>query len=337
MAEMLRDIELKAIVGKIIVDGDPASIRPNSYVLRLGADGEFLNSEKVFKLGKKKKGIRVSPGHSVGITSRESINFSSEVVNEFFPDHDLHGFISPTTDLAREGIVAPTTQVDAGYRGTLNWTIVNTSSQERRFVYEERCFRLTIFKLARGERPDRSYRGDYQGKSGYVRSERRGAPVGMKEHEWEDSTREGGPEEMLQGLINSGYPWNILGERLKRLDDQFKTVTLEYADIRDSLTRLEEEFRNSLTRLEEEFRDFRREQGNVRETVREIVREEIPAMQDRFLVRGAVMVAGAAGLGITISATPALDELLNRHGNWSGLVILAAAAFYFLHTSRKRK
>ncbi len=275
MAIMLRDIELKEIVGKIIIDGDPASIRPNSYVLRLGADGEFLNSEKVFRLGEKKKGFRISPGHSVGITSRERINFSNEVVNEFFPDHDVHGFISPTTDLAREGIVAPTTQVDAGYRGTLNWTIVNTSSQERRFVYDEKCFRLTIFKLAHGERPDRSYRGDDQGKSGYVRSERRGAPVGMKAHEWEDSTREGGPEEMLQGLINSGYPWNILGERLMRLDDQFKTVTLEYADIRDSLAR-----------LEEEFCDFRRDQGNVRETVREIVREEIPAMQDRFLVRG---------------------------------------------------
>ena len=60
-----------------------------------------------------------------------------------------------------------------------------------------------------------------------------------------------------------------------RLDDQFKTVTLEYADIRDSLAR-----------LEEEFCDFRRDQGNVRETVRETVREVIPAMQDRFLVRG---------------------------------------------------
>ena len=325
MAEMLSDIELKEIVGRIIVDGDPASIRPNSYVLRLGADGEFLNSEKVFKLGERKKGIRVSPGHSVGITSRESINFSSDVVNEYFPDHDLHGFISPTTDLAREGIVAPTTQVDAGYRGTLNWTIVNTSSQERRFVYEERCFRLTIFKLARGERPDRTYRGDYQGRSGYVRSQRRGAPVGMREHEWEDSTLAGGPEEMLQGLINSGYPWSILGERLKTLDDQFKTVTLQYADIRDPLSR-----------LEEEFRDFRREQGNVREMVREIVRDEIPALQDRFLVGGGLLLAGAAGLGIAILRTPALAELLNSHGHLIGPAIVVAVALCLWYRRRNR-
>ena len=117
MAELLNDQELKALIGKVIVNGDPSSIRPNSYVLRLGADGEFLNSEKAFKLGDKKKGIRVSPGHSVGITSRERIDFSKRAVAEFFPDHDLHGFVSPTTDLAREGIVAPTTQVDAGYQG----------------------------------------------------------------------------------------------------------------------------------------------------------------------------------------------------------------------------
>ena len=54
---------------------------------------------------------------------------------------------------------------------------MNTSSQERRFVYEEKCFRFTIFKLAHGERPERAYSGDYQGKEGYVRSQRR-------EHRW---------------------------------------------------------------------------------------------------------------------------------------------------------
>ena len=137
--------------------------------------GRIPKLREAFELGGTKKGIRIAPGHSVGVTAREKIDFSRDVVDRFFPNHDLHGVISPTTDLAREGIVAPTTQVDAGYHGTLNWTIVNTSSQERRFVYEERCFRLTILKLAAGERPEQLYAGDYQGREGYVPSHRRGS------------------------------------------------------------------------------------------------------------------------------------------------------------------
>ncbi len=39
---------------------------------------------------------------------------------------------------------------------------------------------------------------------------------------------------------------------------------------------------------------------------------------------------------MTISATPALEELLKLHGNWFGPVIIAAASLYSLYTSRKR-
>ena len=146
----------------------------------------------------------------------------------------------------------------------------------------------------------------------------------MKHHEWEDSTREGGPEELLRNLINSGYPWNILGERLMRLDDQFKTVTLEYADIRDSLAR-----------FEDEFRDFRRDQGNLKEQVREIVREEIPAMQDRYLVESGLLLAGIAGLGIAILGTPAIVNLLKSHGFWIGPLVIAGVAACLRYRSRK--
>ena len=57
MATILNDTELKKLIGNIIIDGDPTSIRPNSYILRLGNEGEFLNAGKVFTLGKSKKGI----------------------------------------------------------------------------------------------------------------------------------------------------------------------------------------------------------------------------------------------------------------------------------------
>ena len=137
MATILNDAELKKLIGTVIHDGDPISIRPNSYILRLGAKGEFLNAGKLFTLGDAKKGIRIQPGHSVGLTALETVDFSPDTVQKHYHDCALHAFISPTTDLSREGIVAPTTQVDAGYSGTLNWTITNTSSEERRFVYRE--------------------------------------------------------------------------------------------------------------------------------------------------------------------------------------------------------
>jgi hypothetical protein len=60
-----------------------------------------------------------------------------------------HRLTSDYCGNSREGIVAPTTQIDAGYYGTLNWTLTNTSSEERRFVHKERIFRLTILSLDR--------------------------------------------------------------------------------------------------------------------------------------------------------------------------------------------
>ena len=324
VAEMLSDQDLKKIIGSVIVDGDPSSVRPNSYVLRLGAWGEFLNSGKAFELGGAKKGIRIAPGHSVGVTAREKIDFSRDVVDRFFPNHDLHGVISPTTDLAREGIVAPTTQVDAGYHGTLNWTIVNTSSQERRFVYEERCFRLTILKLAAGERPEQLYAGDYQGREGYVPSHRRGAPTGMKEYEWEDSTIKGGPEEMLQSLIKSGYPWSVLGERLMALDGQFKTVTNEYADIQ-----------KSMVRIENEMSSLRDDHGNLTEKIRKAVSDQISAILAPLTIRTVAFIMCMIGLWLTIWSSPPAMAFLESHGAWVGLlVIIAALAVSFLYRNK---
>src|SRR5882724_7630805 len=141
MATILNDAELKKLIGTVIINGDPTSVRPNSYVLRLGAEGEFLNASKEFTLGKAKKGIRVSPGHAVAVTALETIDFRSATIEKIYPGCGLHGFISPTTDLSREGIIAPTTQVDAGYNGTLNWTITNSSNEERRFLFGERLYR----------------------------------------------------------------------------------------------------------------------------------------------------------------------------------------------------
>lgn len=178
MPKLLNDTELRHLTGTVILNGDEASIRPNSYIMRLGEHGEFLNTGKAFELGKQsKKGIKIPPGHSVGVTAYEALDFSRDTVRKLYPAGDLQGLLSPTTDLAREGIGALTTQVDVGYRGTLNWTLTNTSSQERRFVFQERLYGFSVFLLEEGESPEDVYQGHHQEKTGYVPSERSGPPV----------------------------------------------------------------------------------------------------------------------------------------------------------------
>ncbi len=325
MATILNDTEIKRLLGKVIVDGDPSCIRPNGYALRLGSVGEFINTGKDFDIGSKKKGVRIQPGHSVGVTAFETLDFRRETVHQIYPGQDLHAFISPTTDLSREGIVAQSTQADAGYHGTLNWTLTNTSSEERRFVHKERVFRLTIFKLDKGETPDHLYTGDYQSQTGYVRSKRIGAPVGMKDTEWEDAFVKGGPEDLLENLIRSGYPWHILGSRLKQIDQQLKTVTEEYGDIDDSI--------NELTR---QVNAVRERQTDIPETVRKVLREETGSLQNRWLIGAGSLFLVFLGVGLSVSSNAAIWEFLKQNGSWIGLVLIVGAAIALALISRQK-
>ena len=334
MAQLLNDNEITSLLGSVIENGDRACVRPNSYVLRLGSSGEFHTTGKEFQLGSgpnDKKGIVVSPGQSVALTALETIDFSRETVKQHFPDCDLHGIVSPTTDLQREGVVAPTTQVDAGYRGTLNWTLSNSSSEERRFIFGERLFRLSILKLADGERPDALYEGAYQNREGYVRSERKGAPTGMRAVDWENSTTEEGPEALLDRLIQSGFPWNVLGTRFKVIDDQFKTVTNEYADIRDSIGRLE----GSVERLEQDVEKAVRAQDGLTEKVRGVLREELPAVEDRLLIKAAHWILLLVGIGIAFSSSQPARVILESYGVPIGLGLMVVVTLsWFLRRRR---
>jgi len=325
MATILNDVELKKLLGTVIVGGDPGCVRPNAYVLRLGSEGEFLNTSKEFEIGTKKKGVRIQTGHSVAVTALETLDFRRETVHRVYPGLDLHGFVSPTTDLSREGIVAQSTQVDAGYHGTLNWTLTNTSSEERRFVHKERIYRLTIFKLEKDETPDHLYAGDYQSQTGYVRSRRTGAPVGMKDSDWEDAYVKGGPEDMLENLIRSGYPWHILGSRLKEIDLQFKSVTEEYAAIHDSIA--------ELTR---QVNGIRERQVDTPETVRKVLREEAGSLQNRWLLGAGSVVLGFLGIVLSVSSNTALWSFFKEYGVTVGVVLIVSAAVTLILISRQK-
>lgn len=328
MAVILNDKEIENLIDKVIIDGDTSCIRPNSYILRLGAKGEFLNTGKEFSLGKEKKGIRVPPGHSVGLTAYETLDFRRDAVHLIYPDHDLHGIVSPTTDLSREGIVAPTTQVDAGYHGTLNWTISNTSNEERRFIYQEQLFRLMIIKLAEGETPDRVYDGAYQDQTGYVRSRRSGAPVGMKDSEWENATVKGGPEDLLDNLLKSGYPWHVLGQRLKIIDQQFKSVTDEYAEIKDSINNLTTE----VDKIRKDHSDF---VYKIPSAVKEALKEEASSLQNRWLIGAGSILMALIGLVLAITSNEIVFSFFKQHGVLFGIILLILGVIPLLIISKK--
>lgn len=324
MPILLSDTEIRRLIGTVIVDGDPTCIRPNAYVLRLGAKGEFLNTGKDFDIGYGKRGLRIQPGHSVGVTAFETLDFSRETVHQIYPDEDLHAIVSPTTDLSREGIVAPTTAVDAGFKGTLNWTFTNTASDERKFVFKERIYRITIYRLKEGERPEGLYKGDYQEQTGYVRSRRSGPPVGMKDAEFEDGLVEGGPEALLENLIRSGHPWNILGLRLRAIDQQFKNVTDEYADIVESIRKL-------TGHLDE----IRAKQTSAPDLVRRVLKEESTSLQNRWLIATVALLGGVAGLILAALSNPAIAQFIKERGSLIGLILVILAVITLIFISRK--
>ena len=330
MATILNDYELKKLLGKVILDGVAACVRPNSYILRLGNEGEFLTAGKEFTLGKAKKGIRVPPAHSVAITSLETLDFRKDTVQALYPDCALHAILSPSTDLSREGIVAPTTQIDAGYNGTLNWTITNTSNQERRFVHGERIYRITFLKLEKGEVPLNFYQGSYQGQTGYVRSRRGGAPVGMRDSEWEDAVAEGGPEALLDNLIKSGYPWASLAQKLKKIDQEFKIVTEEYGAINDSLTSLKSEVESFKQRHDDASR-------SIPLIIATALKEEATALQNRWLLTSGSFLVALMGLVISFTSSQRAYDFLKANGWWIGLILVLAGVGAFLVTLRRPK
>ena len=327
MATLLNDKELESLFEKVIIGADKECLRPNSYILRLGSVGEFTTTNKEFNI-KKDKGIILPPGHSVAVTALEKIDFSKETVQAHYSECNLHGFLSPTTDLSREGLTISSTQVDAGYHGTLNWTIHNNSPNEARFIYGEKIFRLSVLLLDKDESPKQLYAGDYQGQEGYVRSARRGPPVGMKPSDWIGPLIGDSPEKKLEALINSGYPWNLLGERLKTIDSQFKTVTDEYSDIKDKI----EDISNRINTIN----------TTINAQTPQLTHDQISTIFDakinKLVLGGTGALLAFVGAGVSVFADERVMNFIKNNSALVGLSLLGigiAVIFAVLYYQKK--
>lgn len=330
MATILNDQEIEKLLGSIIVHGEKAFIRPNSYILRIGKSGEYLNTNKKFTIGVDEKtgGIKIPPGHSVGLTSYEDIDFTRETVHKIFPGNDLHALITPTTDLSREGIVAPATQIDAGWNGTLNWTLANTSNKERRYLYKTKVFRMTIIKLSNDEIPLNPYDGDYQKQFGYVKSKRFDAPTGMEDNEWETAFHKGGPEDLLEILSRSGPPWDKLAKSLRIIDDKFEAVTDEYRDIKKSIDALKKEVGTVCS-------DQKGLSEKMETAVGKVIDRRFPDWQSHWWNNLGKFFVGFLGIAIAVFSTEKIMSSVKQYGLYVGLIMLVAAIIFHFSTRKK--
>src|SRR5204862_7331649 len=134
-----------------------------------------------------------------------------------------------------------------------------------------------------------------------------------------------GPEDLLENLIRSGYPWHILGSRLKEIDRQFKSVTEEYAEIHDSITQ-----------LSDQVSDIRERQNDAADTVRKVLRDEANSLQNRWLIGSGSIVLGFLGIILSASANPAIWQFAKDQGVFLGLAFIAAAVVALWTISRHK-
>ncbi|MCJ7496811.1 MAG: hypothetical protein MUO78_01570, partial [candidate division Zixibacteria bacterium] len=175
MAKVLADRDIERLLGVCILEADKERVNPNGIELRLGKYVHFLSTGEEMELGPGMF-LKVSPGETVSISSLEVLDFTSDAVQKFFPDHMLMGLVTPTTTMMKEGISQVTTKVDAGFRGLLSWSLRNGSPRDLILRYGESLFKLTILLLTPDETPEIPYGGrasdTYQDSSGIVRSSR---------------------------------------------------------------------------------------------------------------------------------------------------------------------
>ena len=117
----------------------------------------------------------------------------------------------------------------------------------------------------------------------------------MKKSEWEDAFVKGGPQDLLEQLIFSGFPWGMLGKRLKEIA-QFKDVTNEYSQIYDLIENLDK----SISQIQER-------QSDTPKMVRDLLREEVGSLQNRWLIGAGSLIIGAIGLNLTVQYFPILE------------------------------
>lgn len=237
MAEMLPDREIKKLIGTIIEKGNDNCIKSSSYILRLGAGVRFFSTEERCEI-KDDEYLEIDPGETVQVHALENINFR-EPVQDIYHGYQLAGLITPTTTMMREGFLFATTKIEPGYKGTLNWTIRNSSNKPIILKYGEEIFKLTILKLSKEETPE-MLSGDnkesdiYHDKYGLVGSKRRQYVDVYPKKIIKSCADKRDPRKELK---QAGYPFDYISTQLTDLHGRWEVVSKDVALLKEELRR----------------------------------------------------------------------------------------------------
>jgi deoxycytidine triphosphate deaminase len=235
MAKILADKDIRKLLGSVVLGTDDVPINPNGLEVRLGRQVLFQSTGEQKEMSEGMF-LRVLPGESVLISSYESFDFSVDTIQKIFPACSLMAFITPTTTMMREGILQSSTKVDAGFRGTLNWGIRNSSIREFILGFREPIFKLTICLLEGDEVPEVDYGGRdtdrYQGTEGIAASTRR-VPVSIPKGKIIGSSIE--KLDPAKQLREAGYPFDHISTELTDLHGKFEVVSKDVLLLKDTI------------------------------------------------------------------------------------------------------
>jgi deoxycytidine triphosphate deaminase len=323
MARILADKEIRTLIGSVLMDADVELLNPNGIELRLGKHVLFHSTGEEKKL-QDGDFLKVSPGENVVISSIESIDFSEEKVQKIFPHSMLMGIITPTTTMMREGISQAATKIDAGFRGTLNWGLRNSSMKDVILKYGEPIFKITVILLEENETPEMPYgeraKDEYQDTQGVKRSTRR-IPADIPKSKIVSSTLSRlDPKKQLK---EAGYPFDHIGTELIALDGKFEIVSRDVALMKD-------EFHHRTSELSAKMESETSTLSRKIEESHVTILDKVEALFDRKFLRVVGVIVGAIPIvygGVTYLQGTTLG------GNAVAFIAVAFGIVIFLLTS----
>ncbi len=283
MAKILSDRSVKRAIGKLILGAEEKYLNPNGIELRLGRHVKFVSTSEERQL-KEGMFLRVIPGETVIISSLETLNFTREVVEELFPGSAVMGLITPTTTMMREGISQVSTKIDAGFRGTLNWSLRNSSMQDLTLEFGEPIYKLTLFQLDEDEGPESLYgqreRDRYQDSEAIARS-RRTIPADIPKTKIVKSSVD--KRDPKQHLREAGYPFNHIGTELTELHGKWEVVSQDVMLLKDEIKRLD-------TRLTEKIEQETKSLLERINSISEIILQKAETLVEKGVLRAVVLI-----------------------------------------------
>ncbi len=239
MATVLPDREIKALLGKAILNGSPDCIRVNSYEVRLGQKARFDSTGEELEVAENCF-LEIEPGDFVSVESLEKLDFSAATLKSIGKPCGVFAWITPTTTMMREGFLFASTKVDAGFHGNLNWGIRNSSVKTVRLKHGERLFKLTFMELGPEEQPEKFYgehaQDHYQGTIG-IKESARMIPADIPERLLVRRTQR--KLDPIKQLTQAGYPFNHIGTELVELQGKFEIVSKDVALVKNGFDSLQ--------------------------------------------------------------------------------------------------